>query len=140
MPSSPIEWAAFVLLLAGEGWLLYLVLWRWGLTRSVEALAWFFRRLAHGPEPRTLPPMGIRPNQPRRLVAAPPRCRHSNPPVPVHVRDTLDGHAEVVRWLCPDCTEETHGPPPTGRGSVSLGGISAAEAAANLQRSLRRTR
>jgi hypothetical protein len=80
--------------------------------------------------------MGVRPNQPRRrLVDAPPRCRHTSPPAPVEVRDRLDGRPEVVAWLCPDCYEETHGPPPRGRGGSSraFGGISTAEAAESIR-------
>lgn len=80
--------------------------------------------------------MGIRPNQPRRrLVAAPPRCRHSSPPVAVEVHDRLDGRPEVVAWLCPDCYEETHGPPPKGPGGSSrFGGMTTAEAAEGVRR------
>lgn len=80
--------------------------------------------------------MGIRPNQPhRRLVATPPRCRHSSPPVPVEVHDRLDGRPEVVAWLCPDCYEETYGPPPKGPGGSSrLGGMTTAEAAEGVRR------
>lgn len=59
--------------------------------------------------------MGLRPNQPRR----PATCRHREAPVPVEVHDRLDGRPEVVAWLCPDCYEETHGPPPRGPGGGS---------------------
>jgi hypothetical protein len=52
--------------------------------------------------------MGIRPNR-----HAPERgCRHAFPPVPVEVHDRLDGRPEIVAWLCPNCYEKTHGPPP----------------------------
>jgi hypothetical protein len=88
--------------------------------------------------------MGLRPNQPQRPTVA--RCRHPGPPVPVEVHDTLDGTPEVVAWLCPVCTEETRPPPPpwpaelTAAGIHRWGGVTAAEAAVNLQRSLYRRR
>lgn len=75
--------------------------------------------------------MGLRPNQ----TPGPRRCRHVSPPVPVEVHDTLDGRTEIARWLCPDCYEETHGPPPKGPGSVSrFGGITTAEAVEGVRR------
>lgn len=65
--------------------------------------------------------MGYRPNQVRPSAA----CRHtSGPPVPVEVHDRLDGRPEVVAWLCPDCYETTHGPPPRGAASIARAGIS----------------
>lgn len=69
------------------------------------------------------------------------RCRHTaNPSVPVEVYDTLDGRPEIVRWLCSDCLEETHGPPPKGPGSGSgLGGITTAEATEGIRRLQRQT-
>lgn len=75
--------------------------------------------------------MGIRPNQP----TSPPRCWHTSDPVPVEVHDTLDGHPEIARWLCPDCLAETYGPPPKGPGSVSyrFGGITTREIARNFE-------
>jgi hypothetical protein len=54
--------------------------------------------------------MGVRVNR----YAPPPGCRHAAEPVPVVVRDRLDGCPEVARWLCPLCLEETHGPLPRG--------------------------
>lgn len=76
--------------------------------------------------------MGIRPNQ----RPGPRRCYHtSSPAAPVEVHDTLDGRPEIVRWLCPDCLEETHGPPPKGPGGSSrFGGITTAEAVDGIRR------
>jgi len=90
---------------------------------------------------------GIRPNQPRSRAALVPSCRHSSPPVPVEVHDRLDGRPETVAWLCPDCYGTTRPPPPPPRETtvydgngivVQSWGVTAAEAAANLQRALRR--